>query len=359
MKAGAVDFLEKPINRDLIENLFERVLRKRALTRERDQLRNEVARLRSGPIVGQSRAIERVHDQLGKVASTPRTTVLVTGESGTGKELVARAIHEASARAQGPFVALNCAALAENLLEAELFGYVGGAFSGASPKGHEGLFAAAEGGTLFLDEIGELIPELQAKLLRVLQERVFRRVGASEDSSSDVRIVASTNRDLAAMVETGRFREDLFYRLNVLSIEVPPLRERKEDIAALSAHFLKGFASEFGREYAGFAPDALAALRSREWRGNIRELRNVVERAALLAPDGPIRASQLGFDAPAPISGSTAPQSSDDYRLKTMEEGLIRRALKAAEGNRSETARMLGVNRTTLYNKLRTYGIES
>jgi DNA-binding NtrC family response regulator len=361
MRAGAVDFLEKPVHRDLIEGVLERVLRGRAVARERDLLRGEVARLRSGPIVGTSRAIEEVHDQIARVASTPRTTVLVTGESGVGKELVARAIHETSARSDKPFVALNCAALAENLLEAELFGYVGGAFSGASSKGRDGLFAAAEGGTLFLDEVGELAPELQAKLLRVLQERVFRPVGASEDRTTDVRIVASTNRDLAAMVEAGSFREDLFYRLNVLSIVVPALRTRREDIPLLATHFLGGFAVELGREYEGFTPEALALLSEQPWRGNVRELRNAVERAALHAAGGRLGVEHLAVDQAAQaLPGTSEPLlAPDDFRLKSMEEALIRRALEATQGNRSHTARLLGVNRTTLYNKLRTYGIEA
>jgi DNA-binding NtrC family response regulator len=361
MRAGAVDFLEKPVHRDLIEGVLERVLRGRALTRERDLLRGEVARLRSGPIIGSSRAIEEVHDQVARVASTPRTTVLITGESGVGKELVARAIHETSARADKPFVALNCAALAENLLEAELFGYVGGAFSGANSKGRDGLFAAAEGGTLFLDEIGELAPELQAKLLRVLQERVFRPVGASEDRTTDVRIVASTNRDLAAMVEAGSFREDLFYRLNVLSIVVPALRTRREDIPLLATHFLAGFAVELGRDYEGFTPEALALLADQPWRGNVRELRNAVERAALHAAGGRLGVEHLALDQTSQaLPSSPEPlMAPDDFRLKSMEEALIRRALEATEGNRSQTARLLGVNRTTLYNKLRTYGIEA
>ncbi|MCB9914230.1 MAG: sigma-54-dependent Fis family transcriptional regulator [Planctomycetes bacterium] len=360
LRAGAVDFLEKPVHRDLIEGVLERVFRGRALSRERDVLRDEVARLRSGPIVGRSRQVEGVLQQIERVASTPRTTVLVTGESGVGKELVARAIHDASARRERPFVALNCAALAETLLEAELFGYVGGAFSGAHPKGREGLFAAAEGGTLFLDEVGELAPELQAKLLRVLQERVYRRVGATEDRPTDVRIVASTNRDLGAMVEAGGFREDLFYRLNVLSIVVPPLRERREDVPLLAEHFLRGFAGEFGREYEGFTPEALAALAAHSWRGNVRELRNAIERACLHAAGGLVTAEHLGLGAAAaPAPAAAAPLSTGDYRLKSMEEALIRRALEAAEGNRSQTARLLGVNRQTLYNKLRAYGIES
>jgi DNA-binding NtrC family response regulator len=359
MREGAVDFLEKPVGRDLIEGVLERVLRGLALTRERDLLRGEVARLRSGPIIGQSRAIERVIDQVQRVASTPRTTVLVTGESGVGKELVARAVHENSARCEGPFVALNCAALAENLLEAELFGYEPGAFSGAHPKGHEGLIAAAEGGTLFLDEIGELAPEMQAKLLRVLQERVYRRVGGSEDRHTEVRFVASTNRDLGRQVEVGAFREDLFYRLNVLSIVVPPLRERREDVPELALHFLELFRREFGREYTGFEPEALEALVAHPWKGNIRELRNAIERGALRTDGGDISRANLGLeDGPVTTSPTELGLELATFSLRGMEEQLIRRALVEAQGNRSRTARMLGVNRTTLYNKLRVYQIE-
>ena len=364
MRDGAADFLEKPVGRASIEGVLERVTRGMALTRERDLLRGEVARLRSGPIVGRSRAIERVLDQIRRVASTPRTTVLVTGESGVGKELVARAVHENSARSEGPFVALNCAALAENLLEAELFGYEPGAFSGAHPKGREGLIAAAEGGTLFLDEIGELAPEMQAKLLRVLQERVYRRVGGSDDRQTEVRFVASTNRDLAQQVEAGSFREDLYYRLNVLSIVVPPLRERRDDVPELALHFLELFRREFGREYTGFEPEALEALVEHPWKGNVRELRNAIERGALRAQGGEISRSDLGLEdgpsAQGPGSGNSAEVGLEleSYSLRGMEEQLIRRALVEAEGNRSRTARLLGVNRTTLYNKLRAYRIE-
>jgi len=359
MRAGAVDFLEKPIPQELIEGVLERLQRGRALTRERNILRGEVARLRSGPIVGRSREMERVLDQIGRVASTPRTTVLIGGESGVGKELVARAIHEHSSRAEGPFVALNCAALAENLLEAELFGYAAGAFSGASPGGREGLIASAEGGTLFLDEIGELAPELQAKLLRVLQERVYRRVGDSEDRRTDVRFVASTNRDLAAMVERGEFREDLFYRLNVLSIVVPPLRERAEDIPLLAEHFLAQFAKEFGRELRGFDEVAMAALEAHRWKGNVRELRNSIERGALHAAGPWLTTADLGLEVAAGPAqdGATLQLQAGDYRLRSLEEALIRHVLDETSGNRSRTARLLGVNRTTLYNKLRCYGI--
>jgi len=367
MRAGAADFLEKPVRLEVLQGVLERVSRGRAVARERDLLRDEVARLRSGPIVGESRGIHRVHDQIDRVASTPRTTVLITGESGVGKELVARAIHERSDRASGPFVALNCAALADSMLEAELFGYEAGAFTGALPKGREGLFAAAEGGTLFLDEIGELAPELQAKLLRVLQERSFRRVGGHEDHSTDVRILASTNRDLAAMVETGRFREDLYYRLNVLSIVVPPLRERREDIAHLARHFLAHFATEFGRDYAGFDESALSELTARPWPGNIRELRNAVERAALNAGGGLVRGEHVEAGEARVMANTQAADSTDPsatYQLglesldwRAAEEVLVRRALDVAAGNRSETARLLGVNRATLYNKLKAFGI--
>lgn len=359
MRLGACDFLEKPVNRAIIEGVLERVQRGMALTRERDLLRGEVARLRSGPIVGQARAITRMLDQIQRVASTPRTTVLVTGESGVGKELVARAVHENSSRADGPFVALNCAALAENLLEAELFGYEPGAFSGAHPKGREGLIAAARGGTLFLDEIGELAPEMQAKLLRVLQERVFRRVGGSEDRSTDVRFVASTNRDLARQVEAGMFREDLFYRLNVLSIVVPPLRERREDIPELALHFIAQFRREFGRDYSGFSEDALEALVAHPWKGNVRELRNAVERGALRATGDEITRADLGLELGPTLDSEPALRLDlKGFLLRDMEEQLIRRALEESSGNRSQTARMLGVNRTTLYNKLRSYEIE-
>jgi len=369
MRAGAADFLEKPVRLEVLQGVLERVARGRAVARERDLLRDEVARLRSGPIVGESTALRRVHDQIDRVASTPRTTVLITGESGVGKELVARAIHERPGRASGPFVALNCAALADSMLEAELFGYEPGAFTGALPKGREGLFAAAEGGTLFLDEIGELAPELQAKLLRVLQERSFRRVGGHDDRPTDVRILASTNRDLATMVDEGRFREDLYYRLNVLSIVVPPLRERAEDIPHLARHFLAHFADEFGRDYAGFDEEALAKLTSSPWPGNIRELRNAIERAALNAGGGLVRTEHLeggeprvGSSESAASAASTDPSAAYQLGLESLdwraaEEVLVRRALDEAAGNRSETARLLGVNRATLYNKLKAYGI--
>ena len=374
MHRGAADFLQKPVRLDVLETALARALETRRLFRERNRLREEIARLRSGPIVGDSRAIRAVTENVERVAATPRTTVLILGESGTGKELVARAVHERSARSRAPFVAINCAALAEGLLESELFGYEPGAFTGAATKGKDGLIAAAEGGSLFLDEIGELGAPLQAKLLRVLQERIYRRVGGSHDRPMDVRVLASTHRDLGAMVQAGQFREDLFYRLNVMSIRVPALRERPEDVPLLATRFLAEFETEFRKHFTGFSTQALARLCEHTWPGNVRELRNTIERAALLSPDGEIQLGHLRLDAPsardsaliAAHSGSSHNSSTsgkpllelDDFSLASAERALIVRVLAETDGNRSKAAKVLGVNRTTLYNKLKLYAIE-
>lgn len=307
-------------------------------------------------LVGRSPAVRTLRDQIERVATAPRTTVLVLGESGVGKERVARAIHARSARAAGPFVAVNCATLSEELVEAELFGYEAGAFTGARSGGHAGLFEVADGGTLLLDEIGELAPPLQARLLRVLEERRVRRVGGTRDVEVDVRVVACTNRDLAAEVETGRFREDLFYRLNVMCIRVPSLRERREDIVPLARHFLEEAARELARPELHLGGGTLAALEAHAWPGNVRELKNAVERAALLAEDGVLRACDLLPQAKC-TSPAAARHEEDDLSLRRMEEMLIRRALSLTGGNKSESARRLGVHRATLYHKLREYGI--
>ncbi|MFO1011716.1 MAG: sigma-54 dependent transcriptional regulator [Planctomycetota bacterium] len=373
MRRGATDFLQKPVRLEVLEPALARAVAARKVRHERDRLRGELARLRSGPVVGESAAIRAVLDVVERVAATPRTTVLIQGESGVGKELVARAVHERSSRARGPFLAVNCAALAAGLLESELFGYEPGAFTGASTKGKDGLFAQAEGGSLFLDEIGELDLELQAKLLRVLQERVYRRVGASQDRSFDVRILASTNRDLNAMVAASTFREDLYYRLNVMSIRVPPLRERAEDVPILATHFLAHFEREFRKNFSGFSPAALTRLVEYGWPGNVRELRNAIERAALLSPGGEIQLAHLRLDAPVlrdvvPHATSAAATTTsegrpllavDDLSIASVERALILRVLAETEGNRSAAARMLGVNRTTLYNKLKAYSLDA
>lgn len=360
MRAGANNLLQKPINEAELHKVVERALAGRNVAKERDRLREELSDLRSGPMVGSSRGLRSVQKQIERVARTPRTTVLVFGESGVGKELVARAIHDNSDRADNPFIALNCAALAKDLIEAELFGYEPGAFTGGDPKGHDGLIAAAEGGTLFLDELAELAPELQAKLLRVLQERTYRRVGGNKDLEMDSRIVASTNKDLPAMVEAGTFREDLFYRLNVLSITVPPLRERKEDVAPIATHYLARFGEELGRSFTGFSDSALDRLCSHGWPGNIRELRNVIERAAILAEEGEIKPQHLGLEQGRSrplIQGAGPTLTLGSSRLKDLEESLIRRVLEDCRGNRSLAARELGINRTTLYAKLKAYSI--
>ncbi len=361
MQMGAANLLEKPIGPETLVEVIGRVLAARTLRCERDRLRDEISVLRSGPIVGRSRALRRVLEDVERVASTPRTTALVTGESGVGKELVARAVHEHSARADGPFVPLNCAAISDHLLEAELFGYEPGAFTGGNPKGHDGLLAAAEGGSLLLDEIGELALSLQAKLLRVLQERCYRRVGGTVDLPMDLRIIASTNRDLMVMVEERTFREDLYYRINVLSIHVPALRERPEDVAVIAIHFLAQFGSELGRNFTGFSEGAMELLREYGWPGNVRELKNTVERAAILAQEGLILPQHLTLPAGThPGSGNAGMGPHLDFEgwsIKKMEESLIRQALIEFEGNRSRAARELGINRTTLYNKLKVYEI--
>jgi two-component system response regulator HydG len=354
MRAGAGDFLEKPIPLETLELSTARLLEGRAVRRERDRLRSELARLCAGPILGRSRAILQVLDSIQRVAAAPRTTVLILGESGVGKELVARSVHDRSVRAGGPFVALNCAALAEGMLEAELFGYEGGSFTGALPKGKEGLFASAEGGSLFLDEIGELPLDLQAKLLRVLQERSYRRIGASSDRPMDVRILASTNRSLEDMIAAGRFREDLFYRLNVMSIRVPALRDRREDIELLAEHFLEQFRTELGRSHLTISTPAMQRLLAWSWPGNVRELRNAMERAVLLCDEAQLQPEHL-FPGQPPQAAARSAEAGEDRSLRGMERALILRVLQDVQGNRSEAARVLGVNRATLYNKLKSY----
>lgn len=307
-------------------------------------------------LIGPSSSLQRLREKITRVAAAPRTTVLITGESGVGKEVVARAIHSRSDRQDGPFVALNCAALSEGLLESELFGHEAGAYTGASSKGREGLFAAAKGGTLLLDEIGELAPQLQAKLLRVLQERSYRRVGGNVDYETDVRVIACTNRDLPEMVEEGTFREDLYYRLNVLVLRAPSLSARPEDILPIANHLRSLKEAESGFETMGFSDAAEAALINHSWPGNVRELSNAIERACIECDGALIEAAHLGLAAP-----QDAPEDLEndslDLNIKNMEERLIRRALHATGGNRSRSALLLGVNRATLYNKLRTYEI--
>ena len=298
---------------------------------------------------------------IATVAPT-EATVLITGESGTGKELVARAVHGASARANKPLVTVNCAALAENLLESELLGHERGAFTGADRR-REGRFLQADGGTLFLDEIGEMPLSLQAKLLRALQQGEVQRVGSDSPITVDVRVIAATNRNLREEVEQKRFREDLFFRLNVISIEVPALRERSEDIPLLAAHFLEKFAARNRKNVKGFAPQALDMLRRYSWPGNVRELQNAVERAVILCTGDLITGPEL----PASVTGAaeqaapvpeTAEASLAGLSLEALERRAIEDTLRQTEDNKSEAARRLGITRATLHNKLRKYGLE-
>ena len=294
MKEGAYDYVTKPFKVDELRLVVEKALEKKLLSRENRRLRSELqSQLRQRDLIGTSAAMHRVYELVSQVAET-RTNVLISGESGTGKELVARAIHARSDRRDRPFVAINCGAIPENLLESELFGHVKGAFTGAV-SGKEGLFETADGGTLLLDEVGELPASLQVKLLRVLQERTIRRVGGTSDRRVDVRILAATNRRLEQEVAGGRFREDLYYRLNVIQIALPPLRERREDIPLLVQHFVEKYARELGKPIRGVGAAAAERLLAYPYPGNVRELENAIERAVALSRDG-----EIGPDALPP-----------------------------------------------------------
>jgi DNA-binding NtrC family response regulator len=365
LQRGADDFLEKPVRSELLLAVLGRVLRCRAVLAERDRLRAELALASGGPLLALSAPMRRLLERLERVAAAPRTTVLIRGEAGVGKELVARTVHERSDRRAAPFVVLDCASVGEPRLAAELFGHEPGAFPGALPSGAPGLLAAAEGGTLLLREIGELGPGLQARMLRVLEERAYRRVGGDRDVLADVRLMASTRRDLESLVAAGAFREDLFYRLNVLSLRAPPLRARREDLLPLAQSFLRRFAADTGRELTGFSPAAAALLLEHAWPGNVRELRNAVERAALVAGGARVEPADLGLarNVPAPLPRSVEDPGDRfasfprELSLRAWEEALIRRALRETAGNKAHAARTLGVNRATLYNKLKRYGL--
>jgi|SRR5689334_7390017 len=356
MKEGAYDYLPKPFRPDEVVL----TLRKAA---ERERLREEVAGLRAQLAVGpaerglivESSAMRQALALVARVAEH-NTTVLITGESGTGKEVIARAIHRASPRGSKAFVGINCAAIPESLLESELFGHVRGAFTGASVD-KTGLFEAASGGTILLDEIGELPLGLQAKLLRVLQESEIRRVGDQKTRRVDARVLVATARDLEAEVRAGRFREDLFYRVNVVVIALPPLRERKDDIAPLARHFAARLAQRFGRPLS-LSADAVAWLEQQEWPGNVRQLENSIERAAVLSNKSQLDAGDLRVETkPAPEVASPDGQSLDDV-VAAAERVAIVAALKQTDGNRREAAKRLGVSLRTLFYKIDRYGIQ-
>ena len=350
MRDGAYDFVEKPLKRMTIVKSVRKAAERHKLLAENRSLREELKLLTSREIVGQSAALRRVLD-VATQAAPSSATVLVLGESGTGKELIARYIHGKSARASGPFVAVNCAAIPETILEAELFGHERGAFTGAVAR-REGRFARARGGTLFLDEIGELSPAVQVKILRVLQEGEYEPVGG-HTVKADVRIVAATNRDLSAEVEAGRFREDLYYRLNVIAVTAPPLRARREDIPLLVDHFLGVYCKKNGRARLIVPNDVMRKLLDYSWPGNVRELENVIERAAVLCRSDTLRVEDLP-DAVAQAS-QPAPSTlgfSIGTPLEEVEHRLIRETLRYTNGDKSLAAQLLGISTRTIYRKL-------
>jgi DNA-binding NtrC family response regulator len=356
MRRGAFDFLQKPFDLEQLEVRVAKALEHGRLLREVTHLRAERAtRFAPANIVGTSQALQSALALVRKVANS-RATALVTGETGTGKELVAGMIHELSARADGPFIKVNCAALPETLLESELFGHERGAFTGAD-RIRIGRFEQAHGGTLFLDEIGDMASSTQAKLLRVLQDREFTRLGGSRPLRVDVRIVAATNRDLEREMHAGRFREDLFYRLNVIRIAMPALRERPDDVEALAVHFAQHFAREMGRAERRLSPAAVARLRAHCWPGNVRELRNVIERAALLADGERIEASDVDVaEAAQPDVGAEATPSRG-LSMREVERSLVLSALARAGFVQKDAAELLGVSRRKLNYMVQRMGI--
>lgn len=357
VKKGAFDFVTKPVNFDRLEIIIRRALESVRLKEENTELKRRLgSSFGVKGMIGNSTKMKNIIETIEQVAPT-RTTVMITGESGTGKELVAQAIHQCSGRA-GKFVPVHCAALPENLLESELFGHERGAFTGAVEM-RKGRFELAAGGTIFLDEIGEIPLHIQVKLLRVLENRAFERIGGTETIVTDARVVAATNRDLRAMVERGEFREDLFYRLNVVSLEIPPLRERRDDIPLLVKHYLDLFTKENGKDI-GITEAAMASLCAYSWPGNIRELRNCVERMVVLCRGKMIDIDNVPVDIREGVTPGIAKtvlaQPSCD--LECNEKILIERALNECRGNRTKAAEKLGISRRTLHRKLHTYNLE-
>ena len=361
MQKGAADFITKPYKLEQIEIKIEQTLERRRLSQENTYLRQEEAlRYSFDEILGQSPKMQAVFHRIRTVAPT-NSTVLIEGESGTGKELIARAVHQNSKRSSKPFVKVNCAALAEGLLESELFGHEKGAFTNAI-KQKAGRFEIADTGTLFLDEIGELSPATQVKLLRVLQEREFERVGGTRTISVDVRLVAATNRNLPARIAEGAFREDLYYRLNVVPIEVPPVRDRREDIPLLVAHFLFKYNAEIGKKISEIHPSAMDLLTSHPWFGNVRELENAIERAVVLAEGDTITANDLALSPPSPDDRratelTTASESDGTFPelVEAFEKQLLRDAYLKANRVKADAAKMLGIERTTFRYKFDKY----
>lgn len=359
MRDGAYDFLTKPVNLDRLSLLVKRALSSRELVLQHRALQEEIEKISQrrnySAIIGKSTQMKKILEVVEQVAST-KASVLITGDSGVGKELIADAIHSLSGRKDKPFIKVHCAALSESLLESELFGHEKGSFTGAIAR-KRGRFELANGGSIFLDEIGEISTAVQIKILRVLQEKRFERVGGEETLEVDVRIISATNKDLKKEIGNGNFREDLYYRLNVVNIHVPPLRERKEDIPLLAAAFLKEFAEENGKNVEGIDPKARTALYSYSWPGNIRELRNCIESSVVMSKGNILTLEDL------PPSVSNA--SDSNYirielgsTMSAAEKEVIRSTLSFCQGNKSRTAEVLGIGRKTLHRKIQEYGLE-
>ena len=362
LKRGAFDFLEKPPDRGVVLRRIANALAERDLERENAELRKAQDAARGGTIVGESRLLQEVLDKVARIAPT-RAYVLITGENGTGKELVAREIHRLSERSKGPFIEVNCAAIPHELIESELFGHEKGAFTGAHAR-RTGKFELADGGTLFLDEVGDMSLAAQAKVLRALQDGVIQRVGGSTAIEVDVRVLAATNKDVEAEIEAGRFREDLYYRLNVVPLHEPPLSRRKDDIPILVQHFARVYCAENGIPCKPFDPDAIAVLTERPWPGNVRELKNTIERLEILAPGESISAADVealsGPRTTTPTGGTAdlieRHSSFTDYR-DAAEKAFLLAKLDEHDWNVSETARRLGMQRSHLYKKIEKHGL--
>ncbi len=360
LRAGAYDFVTKPVEMDLLAAAIQRAARQRRLQRQVRELSETIDhRLSYSDIIGDSPAMQRIYAQLAQLSPTD-TSVLLTGESGTGKELVARTIHRNSKRVSQPFVAVNCAAIPEALLESELFGHAKGAFTDARQE-RQGLFTRAEGGTLFLDELGELPLTMQVKLLRALEERTIRPVGSDREVKIDLRLISATNRDLEAAIQDQRFREDLYYRVNVIQIELPPLRARGTDVLILAQHFIRTFAQSMNKPVSGIDNTVAEKLLTYPWPGNVRELRNVVERAMALTTSERIVVDDLPEKIRAHRGRQIVLNAEDPsglLPLEQVEQHYILHVLESVNGNRTQAAQVLGLDRKTLYRKLKQYGVE-
>ena len=356
MKHGATDFMTKPINLDKLELVLDRLLKAKKIEIENEQLKVQLDdKYGLENIIGRSAPMQEIFDTIRQVAAS-RATVLIQGESGTGKELVAKAIHQLSPRSNGAFVAVHCAALSQNLLESELFGHEKGAFTGAMER-RIGRFEKADSGSLFLDEISEIDASVQVKILRTLEERQIERVGGDTPVDVDARLIAATNRDLKGMVDDGDFREDLFYRLYVVVITLPPLREREDDMLLLLNHYLAVFNEENAKQIEGFTPAAYEMLSKYDWPGNIRELRNLVERMVVLARSTVLDVSDIPEQVREKATGAGAVKMDAELTVDEMEKRMVIQALEKTGGNRTKAAEKLGISRRTLHRKLNQYGI--